>query len=46
MFVEEFDKLGKVGKRPCQPIDLVDDDDIDLLGPHPVQKGLQGRAVE
>src|ERR1700730_7142941 len=46
MFVEEFDELCKVGKRPCQPVDLVNDDDIDLAGPDLVQKGLQGRAVQ
>jgi hypothetical protein len=31
MFIEEFDQLGEVGKRPCQTIDLVDDDDTALM---------------
>jgi hypothetical protein len=27
--VEDLDDLGKVGKRAGQPVDLVDDDDVD-----------------
>jgi hypothetical protein len=42
MRVEEFDELGEIGERPCQPVDLVDDDDIDFAGPDSVQKDLQG----
>ena len=30
--VEQFDQLGKIGQRPGQPVDLVDDDDVDLAG--------------
>jgi hypothetical protein len=46
VFVEEFDELGEVGKRSCQPVDLIDDDDIDLAGPDLVQKRVQGSAVQ
>jgi hypothetical protein len=28
--VEDLDNLGKIGERPGQPVDLVDDDGIDL----------------
>ena len=28
MGIEEFDQLGEVGKRPGQPVHLVDDDDV------------------
>jgi hypothetical protein len=30
--IEQFDQLGKVGKRPRQAIDLIDDDHVDLPG--------------
>ena len=30
--VEQLDHAGKIGERPGQPIDLVDDHDIDLAG--------------
>jgi hypothetical protein len=47
VFIEEFDELCKVGKRPCQPVDLVDDDDIDLPRPDFVQKSCRaGRSNE
>ena len=29
MLVEDLDQLGKVGQRARQPVDLVDDDDVD-----------------
>ncbi len=35
--VEQLDQLGEVGKRPRQPVDLVDDDHVDLARPHIVQ---------
>ena len=28
--IERLDQLGEVGKRPRQPVDLVDDDHVDL----------------
>ena len=46
MLVEQFDQLGKIGQRPGQPVDLVDDDDVDLAGLDLGQQLLQGRAVE
>jgi hypothetical protein len=30
MRVKRFDQLGEVGKRSRQPVDFVDDDDVDL----------------
>ena len=30
--VERFDQLGEVEQRAGQPVDLVDDDDVDLAG--------------
>ena len=45
MFVEEFDELGEIGERPCQPVDLVDDDDIDLAGSDLVQKRCALRGM-
>ena len=44
VFIEEFDQLGEVGKRPCQTIDLVDDDDIDLSSANVVQQLLPSGA--
>ena len=43
--VEQLDELGEVGQRAGQPVDLVDDDDIDLSGADIVQQPLQRRAV-
>jgi hypothetical protein len=46
MFVEQLDQLGEVCQRTGQPVDLVDDNDIDLAGPDLVEKGLQGSALQ
>ena len=46
MLVEQLDQLGEVGERPGQAVDLIDDDDVDLLGPDLRQQPLQRRAVE
>ncbi len=46
MLIKELDQLGEIGKRPGQPVDLVDDDDVNLAGPDPGEKLLQGRAVK
>jgi hypothetical protein len=32
MRIEELDELGEVRQRPGQPIDLIDHDNIDVLG--------------
>src|ERR1700722_12541060 len=38
VFVKELDELGEVSERPCQPIDLIDDDHIDLSSANVVQQ--------
>ena len=38
MLIEELDQLGEVGQRSGQPVDLVDDDDVDLAGPNVLQE--------
>jgi len=38
--IEQLDQFGKIGERPGQPIDLVDDDDVDLAGSDIVQQPL------
>jgi hypothetical protein len=43
--IEEFDQFGEVGKRPRQPVYLVDDDDVDLVGTDVVQQSLEVRPV-
>ena len=48
---EDFDHAGKIGQRAGQPVDLVDDDDIDLscrdVGEEAVQSGpFHGAAGE
>ena len=45
MGIEELDQFGEVGQRPCQPVYLVDDDDIDLAGTDVVKKPLEVRPV-
>jgi hypothetical protein len=44
--IEKFDALCKIGQRSRQPVDLIDDDDIDLPRSNLLQKLLQCRAVE
>ena len=44
--VEQLDQFGEVGERTGQPVDLVDDDDVDPALPDGVEQGLQGRTVE
>jgi hypothetical protein len=41
VLIEQLNKLGKVGQGPCQAVDLVDDDDVDLASPDILQKPLQ-----
>ena len=45
MGIEQFDQFCKVGQRSGQPIDLVNDDDVDLAGSDIVQKLLQVRTI-
>ena len=44
--VEEFDQFGEVGERPCEAIDLIDDDDVELIHSDGVEQLLQGRTLE
>src|SRR3984885_6027262 len=41
MSVEEFDQLGEVGERAGQPVDLVDDDDIDPASANVIKELLE-----
>ena len=45
MGIEQFDQLGEIGQGARQPIDLVDDNDIDPVGSNVIEELLQGRAV-
>src|SRR5712672_704433 len=39
--VEEFDQPGKIGERAGQPVDLVDDNNVDPAGPDISEQALQ-----
>ena len=45
MLVEQFNQFGKIRQRAGQAVDLVDDNHIDLAGPHVVQQPLQGWPI-
>src|SRR5208337_3181244 len=45
MGVERLDQLGEVGERSSQPINLIDDDDVDPSGPHIDEQFLQSRPI-
>ena len=45
MAVEQFDELGEVRQRAGQPVDLANDNDINLSSFDVGQEPLQGRAV-
>jgi hypothetical protein len=45
MLVEQLHQLREIRQRPCQPIDLIDHDDVDLAVADIAQQPLQGRAV-
>src|ERR1700730_2724354 len=45
MGVEDVDDLGKICERPRQPIDLVDNDDLNLAGLDVLQKPLERRPL-
>ncbi len=44
MGVEQFYQFGKVGQRPGQAINLVDENHIDQAGSDIFQEFLKGRA--
>jgi len=43
--VKDLDQPGKVGERPRQPVDLVDDDNVDPAGPDVGEEALQRRPL-
>ncbi len=45
MLVEQLDELGEVGQRPGQPVDFVDNDHVDLAGPHVRKEPPQRRSL-
>ena len=45
MGIECLDQLGEVGERAGQPIDLVDDDHVDLFRLHVNEQLLQSRPI-
>ena len=45
MRVEKLDQLGEVGERSGEPVDLVDDDNIDTPVTDPIKKALQRRTI-
>ena len=46
MLIKKFDKLGEVGKRPCQAIDLIDHHNVDEALPDILRQALEGRAFQ
>ena len=44
--VEDLDDPGKIGKGAGQPVDLVDDDDVNAPGFAVGEQALQGRALQ
>src|SRR5208283_2651218 len=45
MGVERLDQLGEVGERSSQPIDLINDDDVDPSGLHIDEQFLQSGPI-
>jgi hypothetical protein len=43
--IEDLDDLGKIGERAGQPVDLVDDHDIDAPGRDVGEQPLQSRLT-
>src|SRR5439155_8215239 len=43
--VENLDQPGKIGERSGQPVDLVDDEDVDPAGPDIGEQALQRGAL-
>ena len=46
MLLERLDQLGEVHQRAAEPVDLVDDDDVDQPGLDVAQQPLQGRPLQ
>src|SRR3984893_16291836 len=44
--VEEFDQPSKIGERAGQPVDLIDDHDVDPAGPDVGDQMLQGGSLQ
>ena len=44
--VEGVDDLGEIAERACQPVDLIDDDCVDVAGTDLGQHSLQRRAFQ
>jgi hypothetical protein len=44
--IEQLDELGEISERAGQPVDLVDQHNVDLARPDIGQQLLQSRAVE
>jgi hypothetical protein len=44
--VEELDQPGKIGERAGQPVDLVDDHDVDPAGSDMGEQMLQGGSLQ
>ena len=45
LLIEDLDDLGEIGERAGQPVDLVDDHDIDLAGADIGKQQLQARPL-
>ena len=45
MGVEDVDDFGEICQRPGQPVDLVDNDDLNPAGLDVLQKPLEGRPL-
>src|SRR5580704_12674218 len=46
MLIKQLNQLGEVCQRSGQPVDLVDDNNVDLAGSDLGKKCLQGRTVQ
>jgi hypothetical protein len=46
MLVKQFDEFGKIGQRAGQPVDLIDNNNVDLAGSDFREQFLQSRALE
>jgi hypothetical protein len=44
--VKDLDQPGKIGERPGQPVDLVDDHDVDPVSPDIGEQALQRRPLD
>ena len=45
VLIKLFGQLGKIHQRAGEPVDFVDDDDIDLAGADQVHEPGEGRAI-